>query len=208
MTRVEEREVELSGEPDWLASPPDAAAEYAVALAPSGNDGWVPGSLIGLGVRPAPIRAETRVSEQLSAIDRLVHARRQAGGTSRTGVVLLLGYELFGTANVGLPQLVALTVDASITEPVGGRALLTFRDGTGRSGETWERMLQGSPQVESRSSIVQASRRTVADESSPGTLSGRRRKRATTHRAGRHLPGEPVPAVSYFVAWVDGRCLA
>ncbi len=91
---------------------------------------WIDGSL--LAVQP-----ELHFGS-LEDLDRLLAARRAIGGGPDTGVVALLGYELFDTdpdprnTEVEPPQLVVLTVDRSLRFPAPGKILLTERPGSAK----------------------------------------------------------------------------
>jgi len=101
----------------------DEPGGIALVLDGGPEDGWTgSGTLAALDPRVALRASGADVAAALGAVDRIVAARRERGGTAATGLALLLGYEALDGAGRRLPavpDLVALEVDRSL---VGGPA--------------------------------------------------------------------------------------
>jgi para-aminobenzoate synthetase component 1 len=85
-----------------------------------------------------------RVERALAELDRMLDARRTAGGVTETGLLVLLAYELCGASRPpaeGTPALAVLAVDASLRFLPDGEVLLTARGAGAGSRERAERLL-------------------------------------------------------------------
>ena len=98
------------------------------------DDAWSTGTL--LAVRPSvsltfPGPSMTGLDQALEAIEGVVRRRRRRGGTSATGVALMLSYEaldaprLAAGAGATVPHIVAMQIDRSLRLIGDGRFLLT-----------------------------------------------------------------------------------
>ncbi len=98
---------------------------------------WEPGSLVA--VDPEIVLEWCPTDDlgpdaALARIDAAIRERRARGGTAETGIAVLLAYDLFAPRRRsvdrdGLPEIVALSVDRSVSFSARDRALLTVRDG-------------------------------------------------------------------------------
>jgi aminodeoxychorismate synthase component I len=116
----------------------------AVSLLLDGAGGfprpWRTGALVAVEPRSRfdrPVEPGAGVDELLAAIDRLVRERRSRGGSSGTGVAVLLAYETFQRGG----PVVVLEVDRSVQFIDDGQPLLSVRD-AGDAGPVIERLQQ------------------------------------------------------------------
>jgi len=118
-------------------------------------DAWAGGPLLALAPRLRVLcdgaAGPGRGLAALAELDRLAAARRAAGGSDATGLLVLLGYELLGATRAGaagLPGLAVFEVDASLRFPGDGSALLAVRDpaaaGTPRAQALLSRLTRGA----------------------------------------------------------------
>ncbi|HXV76734.1 MAG TPA: anthranilate synthase component I family protein [Candidatus Polarisedimenticolaceae bacterium] len=114
--------------------------------------GWVSGTMMGLCCRRrAGIAARTGWLER---IDRLVRRRLRRGGTARTGVVVLLGYEALDDAVAG-SRVVVVEVDASLAALSDGSTLLSACAAAGAAAERrFERLARRSAVEPSRPAAI------------------------------------------------------
>lgn len=99
---------------------------------------WSAGPLVAIWPRLCWVHQGASTAgpdDPLSALDRLVRARRAAGGTGETGVLAILGYELLedqrALSEAEPPRAAAIVVDRSVRVLERARALLTVRPEAG-----------------------------------------------------------------------------
>jgi aminodeoxychorismate synthase component I len=154
---VRERPLDLPSSAETLFGRLRDRSSHAVWFDGRGGFGqsWICGTMLALVCRPWSGPATPQ--EQLAALDRRIAERRTRGGTRRTGVVLLLGYEaLDGTTSSPaalalppVPTVVVIEVDRSLAELDDGRFLLTDRtprDGAPHAEPQLEALCSGGPE--------------------------------------------------------------
>jgi len=105
------------------------------------DDGWSVGPLVA--IEPTEIALAPRAGEpdpigRLDALDSLVAARREAGGSAETGLLVILSYDFLAPGlrpagdGAGLPAIAVLAVDRSLRFHRPGHALLSIRRPLGR----------------------------------------------------------------------------
>jgi len=117
------------------------------------DDGWTVGPLVA--IEPHEIALAHRAGDsgptgKLDALERLVAARREAGGSAETGLLVILSYDFLAPGlrpaggGAGLPTISVLAVDRSLRFHRPGHALLSIRGPLGRAaadaGPTAERV--------------------------------------------------------------------
>jgi anthranilate/para-aminobenzoate synthase component I len=86
-------------------------------------DGPAWGATPILALAPRIVEQSSGGDPALERLDRLVTARRRAGGGATTGVVVLAGYELFAGGSRGTPAWVVVEVDRAVVDGASGPEL-------------------------------------------------------------------------------------